>query len=421
MGIRLRSTLMALMSTALFFGFLHLFVPNGSDFNFERLHIFLFNLCSGGTIVLYYTENVYKASVRVMAFCVLAMAYAIAAFLKIYIPAMMIAVVLALIVESVRIEKFSVFPINFFKSSAPVHEKFHQASLLCLSIGLVMSAMVILNNEYLKLITIRKLQLDTFFLGFSFPLSLISMSVMFSLMKEEMNRLIHILKNVSFWAVTLGVITFFGFIMAEQLAWQVVITTILTMAVILILYLFKTLGVHVQQKNFLLSGMVFLLFTAITGIAYIILEFFPAYYTPQASKFLLKLHAFVSLYGWNLSGLAVICRYRDFPILLHSEKIIFFHWLIVLILAPIGVYCRFFAVIAVFAYTVLLYIIFSTRGSSEFSFKRTTTIEALKEYLFKINKNFLSEEAHRQSLSVSRKSDPSDDVWENNIDDSDWR
>lgn len=365
MGIRLRSALMALMSAALFFGFLHLFVPNGAGFNFERLHIFLFNLCSGGTIVLYYTENIYKASEKVIAFCLLAIAYAIAAFLKMYIPAMIIALVLAVIVESVRIRKFSVFPINFFESAAPVHEKFHQASLLCLSIGLAMSAVVILNNEYLGIITIPKLKLDTFFLGFSFPLSLITMSVMFSLMKDEISGMIRILKNVSFWAVTLGVITFFGFIMAEQLGWQVVITTILTMAVILIFYLFKTLGVHVQQKNFLLSGMVFLLFTAITGIAYIILEFFPEYYTPATSKFLLRLHAFVSLYGWNLSGLAVICRYRDFPILLHSGKIIFFHWLIVFILAPIGVYCRFFAGCAVFAYAILLYIIFSTRGASD--------------------------------------------------------
>ncbi len=44
-----------LMSVALFFGFLHLFCPN-VEYNFERLHVFLFNLCCGGTIILYYTE-----------------------------------------------------------------------------------------------------------------------------------------------------------------------------------------------------------------------------------------------------------------------------------------------------------------------------------------------------------------------------
>ncbi len=32
---------------------------------------------------------------------------------------------------------------------------------------------------------------------------------------------------------------------------------------------------------------------------------FPEYYTQTSSEFLLKLHSFASLYGWNLSGLAV--------------------------------------------------------------------------------------------------------------------
>ncbi len=65
---------------------------------------------------------------------------------------------------------------------------------------------------------------------------------------------------------------------------------------------------------------------------------------------------------------------------------------------------------------------YELREKLEYSAKKThreinrIIIEALKEYLFKINKNLLSEDARRQSLSVSRKSDPSDDVWENNID-----
>lgn len=366
MGITLRSCLMALMSSALFFGFLHVFVPNGEQYNFERLHIFLFNLCSGGTIVLYFTENFSHISKKVMLFCILAISYAILAFFKIYPPAICIALILAMIVESIRIRRFSWFPINFFQLSAPVHEKFHQASLLCLSIGLTISGFVILNNEYLHLITIPKLKLDSFFLGFSFPLSLITMSVMFSLMKDDISRNIRVLKNFCFWSINLGVITFFGFILAEMLIFQVIITTILTLTVILMLYLFIKLGVRVQQKNFLLSGMIFLLWTAITGIAYIVVyRFFPEYYTPSVSKFLLKLHAFVSLYGWNLSGLAVICRYRDFPILLHSDSVIFFHWLIVLIFAPMGLYYEFFSIFTVLCYTILLYIVFSSKGTSD--------------------------------------------------------
>ncbi|MCP4352060.1 MAG: hypothetical protein GY795_41885 [Desulfobacterales bacterium] len=359
MSINLRSIFMVLMSCALFFGFLHLFVPDGESYNFERLHIFLFNLCSGGTIVLFYTENREKISCKVILFALLAICYAIFAFLKLYIPAIIVSPVLALIVEIIRIKKFSIFPVNFFRASAPVSEKFHQASLLCLSIGLMISCLVMLNNEYLKIISLPKLKLDTFFLGFSFPLSLITMSVMFSLMKDD-GRIVTVLKNTGFWAVNLGVIIFFLYILFERLVPQIIVTTILFATVIMIFNLFRRLGDDVQQKNFLLSGMVFLLVTAITGILYIILEFFPEYYNSGLSKFLLKLHSFASLYGWNLSGLAVICRYRDFPINLHSDWVIFLHWVIVLILAPLGVYFRFSALLAVISYTVLLYIIFSS-------------------------------------------------------------
>jgi hypothetical protein len=179
---------------------------------------------------------------------------------------------------------------------------------------------VILNNEYLKILSFKKLKLDTFFLGFSFPLSLITMSVMFSFMKDDLKQVTRVLKNIGFWVINLGVITFFMFILFERLGLQLVITTVLFMTVIMIFYLFDTSALQMQQKSFLISGMIFLLLTAVTGIFYIILEFFPAYYTPDTSRLLLKIHSFASLYGWNLSGLSVICRYEDFPIRLHSKK-----------------------------------------------------------------------------------------------------
>lgn len=361
MSIRFRSFLMTLMSTALFFGFLHLFVPDGEAYNFERLHIFLFNLCAGGTIILYFTEKQTDPSKKVILFSLLAISYAVLAFFRMYVPAMVISLVLAGIVEMIRIRKFSLFPWNFFRS-VPVSEKFHQASLLCLSIGLVISCLVIWNNEYLKLFSYPKLQLDTFFLGFSFPLSLITMSVMFSFMKEDFRELTNLLKNMGFWIINLGVIIFFVFILFEKLGLQLAITIVLLGAVLMILWLFATLGIRLQQKSFLLSGLGFLIFTAITGILYIILEFFPEYYTPDTSKFLLKLHSFASLYGWNLSGLAVICRYEDFPIRLHSKGLILFHWLTVLILAPLGIYFHVFAFSAIICYTTFLYIIFSSKG-----------------------------------------------------------
>jgi hypothetical protein len=119
-----------------------------------------------------------------------------------------------------------------------VPRKFHQAALLCLSLGLCFSSPVILNSVYLKWVTIEKLKLDTFFLGFSFPLSLISMSVIFSLMKKEALRLTCLLKEAAFWIINLGVIIFFVFILANMFASQVTIALILFGTVALIFYLY---------------------------------------------------------------------------------------------------------------------------------------------------------------------------------------
>lgn len=363
MSVRLKAFLMILMTFALLFGFLHIFIHNGEIYNFERLHIFLFNLCSGGTILLYFTEGKKQLTKKTFIFSLLALSYALCAFFKLYLVSMLIALVLAAIVEQIRLKKFSLFPYNFFRLS-PVSEKFHQASLLCLSLGLVISSLVIANNEYLRFVSFPKLTMDTFFLGFSFPLSLITMSVMFSLMKNNVRFIIRLLKDVGFWTVNLGVIIFFLFIMFEKPKFQLLVTSILFIAVVVIFVLFAKLGIKAQQKNFLTSGMVFLLFTAVTGILYIILKFFPGY-SQDELKFLLRLHAFASLYGWNLSGLAIICRYNDFPIMLDSKAIILVHWITVVIFAPLGYYFMPFAVFAVVLYAAMLYFILFSRGSGK--------------------------------------------------------
>lgn len=363
MSVRLKSLLMAIMSAALVFGFLHLFVHEGSLYNYERLHIFLFNLCGGGTILIYYTEAKEKISGKAVLFLCLAVIYAILAFLEIYIMAIITAIMLAILVDTVRIRKFSIFPENFFNSQTPVSEKFHQASLLCLSIGLLFSGLVILNNEYLKIISLPKLQLDTFFLGFSFPLSLITMSVMFSYMKDDVEKTISLMKNIGFWTINLGVIIFFFFILIEKLVPQVLVTIILFFAVIMIFFLFTKLSNKHQQKNFLTSGILFLIYTAITGIAYILFEF-TSYYDSANMKVLLRMHSFAALYGWNLCGLAVICRQPDFPIQLHSGTIISIHWLTAVILAPLGTWYRPFAVFALIGYVFVLYMILFSRKNS---------------------------------------------------------
>ncbi len=254
---------------------------------------------------------------------------------------------LAIIVERVRIDHFgSCMPKALFSSKESTSRKFHQASLLCLSLGLCMSSLAIINSRFGHWFVLERLTLDTFFLGFSFPISLISMSVIFALMKSQSISPIHLLKELTFWVINLGVIIFFLFILANWFIPQVTIAVILFLAVVLILFLYWNQGIRLQQKAFLTSGILFLLITSITGIIYILLAFSDAY-TPQKTLPLLRMHAFTALYGWNLSGLAFISRHGDFPIRLHSQNVILLHWLTVLILCPLGYFYPVIAVVAV--------------------------------------------------------------------------
>ena len=371
MSWKLKSLLLTMMTIALACGFLHHLVAP-EILNFERLHIFLFNLCSGGTLLIYFTEDKRQLSKRGQLFLVLALAFAFCAFMHWYIPAMVIPLALATLIEQIRIRHFgNCLPKALFSSQENVARKFHQAALLCLSLGLMISSPVILNSEFLHWFTIEKLKLDTFFLGFSFPISLISMSVIFSLMKNDGVQITAVFKEAAFWTINLGVIIFFLFILAEFFIPQVVIATILFFTVAFILYLYWHQGIRLQQKAFLTSGIMFLLITSITGIAYILLSF-SQYYIPEISLPLLRLHAFTALYGWNLSGMAVISRHADFPIQLHSQKLIVLHWVTVLILCPIGFFQPLFAILAVLAYCWLLVILFFNHSTVD---KRLVSVE----------------------------------------------
>lgn len=371
MSWKLKTILLVMMTTALACGFLHHLVPPAT-LNFERLHIFLFNLCSGGTLLVYYTEGGATLSRRAMLFLTLAIAFALCAFLHWYVPSMLIPLALAHLVEAVRIDHFgSRFPRALFAFREPVSRKFHQAALLCLSLGLALSSPVILNSVYLQWFTIEKLKLDTFFLGFSFPISLISMSVIFTLMKQQSIRATALLKETAFWIINMGVIVFFGFILAGLFASQVAIASLLFVTVVLILYLYWHEGIQLQQKAFLTSGILFLLITSITGIVYILLSF-SSFYTPESSYPLLRHHAFTALYGWNLSGLVVISRHGDFPLQLHSSKVILLHWVTVLLLCPLGYFLPVFAVLAVLTYFWLLVRMFFNHGVVD---RQLTTIQ----------------------------------------------
>lgn len=362
MSHQLKTTLLILLSIALACGFMHHLV-HPAELNFERLHIFLFNLCGGGTLLIYFTENKKRLSIYGKLFFIGSLCFALCAFLQWYMPTLIIPLFLAVITERVRVQHFgNCLPVEMFTTTEPVSKKFHQASLLCLSFGLILSSPVILNAIFLHWFDIKKLTLDTFFLGFSFPISLISMSVIFSLMRNATTRLNKILEEITFWTINLGVITFFIFILAGLFIPQVVISTILFVAVGLVLHLYKTHGIPLQQKAFLTSGIIFLLSTSVTGILYILFEFSPSY-DPQNTLPLLRLHAFTALYGWNLSGLAVIARHDDFPIQLHSQKSILLHWLTVLILCPLGYFYPLAAIGAIFCYALLLHTLLFRSGS----------------------------------------------------------
>ena len=119
-----------------------------------------------------------------------------------------------------------------------------------------------------------------------------------------------------------------------------------------------------RQKTFLISGMGFLLYTAITGIVYIFYEMTPGY-TSEDFKWLMRMHSFAALYGWNFWGLAIICRFDNFPLKLHSNKLILFHWITVIFLAPLGFYYKFFACSATISFIIILYFVMFSQGQKD--------------------------------------------------------
>jgi len=347
-----RISLFGVMTAAFIFGYLDFYF----QMNFERLHIFLFNLTSGGFTILYLTESRKTPSFKMILFFILSIGYAILAFMKLYIPAAAAAVILALIVESFRIKRFSFFPFIFFRKEYSASEKFHHASLLCLVLALLLSSFVILNDTYFKLFHFEKLTLDVFFLGFSFPVSLITMSIIFGIIEDNGNKLILTAEHFLFWFISAGVIIFFIFILFKFFAGEVFISSFLFLTVLIIFIIFFKFGKRMQQKYFLVSAIYFLMATAVTGILYIIIK--QAVYDELYGKIILKMHAFYSLYGWNLTGMMVIIRWDDFPITLKTKKAIYYHWGVILILAP---FAKFFPVLilpAIAAYTVFLAVFF---------------------------------------------------------------
>lgn len=340
------------MTAAFIFGYLDHMLP----MNFERLHIFLFNLTSGGFTILYLTAGKKKTDIRISMFYIISIIFAVLAFFKLYLYSAICGVVLAIIVETYRRQRFSFFPSMFFRISDPASAKFHHASLLCLVIALLMSSFVIINEVYLKLFYFEKLTLDVFFLGFSFPVSLITMSIIFGIIDSNGIKWLPAVEHAFFWLICGGVIIFFVFIIMKSFAGEVFISFTLFFTVAAIFMVFFRYGRSIQQKYFLVSGIYFLMATAVTGILYILMKHF--IYDEFYGKLVLRMHAFYSLYGWNLTGMMVIVRWEDFPIALNTRKAIFFHWGVILVLAPLAKIFPLITIPAVAAYLGFIAIFF---------------------------------------------------------------
>jgi len=372
MNIKFKIILAILMTTGFSAEFFEILFPEALVYDLERLHIFFFNLCCGSTILLFYTEAEDELSYKTRLFFLLSIIFTIAAFLTYYIISIIILLILVFITESVRIKRFSFFPFEFFKTNVSIAKKFHHASLLCLSIGLILSIPAIINEEYYKFFSLPMIKLNTFFLGFSFPLSLITFSLIFSFMKKTESTLILFLKNISFWAVNGGVIIFFLFILFHINKAQLIISIVLISAIITIFILFYIFSEVTQQKVLLISGLFFLLFTAGTGILYIGMNLLPEKYYEYFSgiQIIIKMHAFSALYGWNLTGLVIILRYNDFPLDSNLRIMITLHWLIIVVFAFGGYSFLIFAVLGMICFVVFLVIIFFSPRDEQKNYKR---------------------------------------------------
>ena len=317
---------------------------------------------------MYHTENTKEPSFKSFLFLGLSMLYAVSAFLHLYALAALLSLATGLLVESVRIKAFSLLPFDLFSFRVSVVDKFHHASILCLSLSLFIATFVLLNSTALHWIHNKNLTLDVFFLGFSFPVSLITMSVMFSFIRQDITPLFRAIKQAFFWSVNLGVIIFFLFIIFEMEIAKITIATVLFLTVTMIFTFFLLLGINVQQKLFLLSGMSFLVLTGVTGVEYIFFADNQELYA-KWGKLLLSCHAYLSLYGWGLSGLLILIRWNDFPLKLNSWRVILLHWLVIAVLAPLGETNLIFAVTASISFCLFLHLFFEEQDGERLAGK----------------------------------------------------
>ncbi|AWB10436.1 hypothetical protein TDSAC_1087 [Thermodesulfobium acidiphilum] len=355
-------TIFSFVAIGFVLGFAGSVIPNqknlllwtsSTSFQIQRLHIFFFNLIAGGTIILWFTKKETNFSKSTWLYLIISSIYAFSLFLNLYTVSLISGTLLIFIVESVRIKYFGILPFAFFDYKVRVCKKFHLASLLCLSIGIFLAQLAILNNYFIKIIPHDILPLNYFYLGFSFPLSLIIFSIIYDLIDNKNTIAFKLQKEISFWLVNLGVITFFVFIILKIVVGELICASLLIIYILFTAYLFIKNSKHFENKKFLLSGLMFLIITSITGFLMICLQFFysniQSYQT--LNNFLLQIHGYLALYGWSLSGLIVIIRKLHIKNKFPNNTNIFFHWFLLAILVPLGIFNSWFALFSAILFT----------------------------------------------------------------------
>ena len=349
MAVRYRVVLVATLMLALGFGFLHHLVP-GHARAFARLHIFLFNLVCGGALALHLAQRRTEPSREAKLYFVLGAAYAACGALGSYALTLALSAPLLGVVESVRSRRFASTPWGLLRARTGIADRFTHASLLCLSLGIVVADLVILNQQRWHLVTSDKLTLDVFFLGYSFPVSLATMAVLFDHLRAggadtrwrgraEAARSTraagggrrNATPEMTFWGVNLGVMVFFVLIVLHWLLAEIAIATALFLLVSWLAVVFWRRSPPSPARAWLGSGLGFLVCTGVTGVLYLLRDTLAL-----PGRFVLGQHAFVSLWGWNLVGLVTIARGRRPARGASQPWLLGWHWLTVLVLAPLG-------------------------------------------------------------------------------------
>lgn len=341
------------LSLAVVFGFLPAFGFSPQSHPVSVLHVFLFNLTSGGMLLTIHVRGKKSPDLFELVFLVGGLVFAAGAYFNLPLVNIVSALVLGLMVEALRWRKFSWFPSEFFRP-APVSRKFEQAALLCLSLGLFICAAAVLNNEYLHLIHADKLGLHVFFLGFSFPISLITYALIFERAETSGRPRRRGIEEFCFWGLNLGVIIFFIFIVAGIYPMQLLMALTLFATVWLTMYVHVKSGERGPEWSFLFSALWFLVIGSTTGIFYIIVSWKSASYTPG---YLLSLHSAANLFGWNLTWMMLTVRKGEFPLKAGLKIMVPLHWAFVLLI-PLARVNPYGAILAFALLVPLLYLDF---------------------------------------------------------------